>query len=137
MAVGPPDPHGLAGHLARIGDSTRAHAEMPLHLAATLLRTTEEVDVVTPGIIDGVVGVLVVTNERVLIVNTRRWTPVIVEEPMDPGLKVEGWQDESTAVLTFTGHTTSRVEAIVDKPLAFEAARIVRERVAAAPTRTT
>ncbi len=109
---------------------------MPLHLAATLLRATEEVDVVTPGIIDGVVGVLVVTNERVLIVNTRRWTPVVVEEPIKPGLEVEGWQDESTAVLTFRGDATSRVEAIVDKPLAFEAARIVRERVAVAPAST-
>lgn len=133
MVVGPADPHGLAGQLARIGDQTRAHAEGPLHLAASLLRLPEEVDVVVPGLIDGVVGILVVTNERALLVNTRRWTPVVVDLPIAPGLKVDGWQDEHTAVLTLTGDQVARIEAIVDKPLAFEAARIIRERVAAAP----
>jgi hypothetical protein len=130
MDTGPADPHGLAHQLARIGDTTRPHAELPTLLAGSHLRLSEEVMVIVPGLIDSVVGVVVVTSERVLLVNGRHWRPVVIDLPFAPGLTVHGWQDESTAMLTFEGEQTARIESIVDKELAFDAARIVREHVA-------
>ena len=129
MDTGPADPHGLGRQLDRIGDATRSHAELPTLIAGAHLRLSEEVDVIVPGLIDGVVGVAVVTNERVLLVNGRRWRPVVIDLPIAPGLTVEGWQDESTAMLTFSGEQIARIESVVDKSLAFYAARIIREHV--------
>lgn len=130
MDTGPADPQGLAHQLARISDATRSHAEIPTSILGALLRSTEEVTVLVPGLIDQVVGVVAITNERVLLVNGRRWRPVVIDLPIVAGLTVEGWQDEHTAMLTFTGETVARIESIVDKELAFEAARIVREHLA-------
>ncbi len=84
---------------------------------------------VVPGLVDDVVGVAVVTDRRVLVVNGRQWRPFVADIPIETGLVVEGWQDETTAMLTFVAGTPVRLTAIVDKPLAFEAARIVREQV--------
>ncbi len=128
---GPPDPFGLAGHLEQMSDATRAHAEVPLLLASLLLTSGESVRVVVPGLIDDIVGVAVVTGDRVLLVNGRRWNPAAYEFRIGPGLVVEGWQEADTAMLTFVAEETVRIAAIVDKPLAFEAARTVRELVAA------
>jgi hypothetical protein len=127
---GPPDPHGLDGQLARMSDATRPHAELPLLLASLLLTGSEAVTVVVPGLIDDIVGVAVVTDQRVLLVNGRRWNPAAYEFRIGPGLVVEGWQDADTAMLTFVAEESVRISAIVDKPLAFEAARVIRERVA-------
>lgn len=127
---GPPDPHGLEAHLARMSDATRPHAELPLLLASLLLNGSESVDVVVPGLIDDIVGVAVVTDQRVLLVNGRRWNPGAYEFRIGPGLVVEGWQDADTAMLTIVAEESVRIAAIVDKSLAFEAARVIRERVA-------
>lgn len=126
-----PDPHGLATHLARMGEATRPYAEVPVLLAALLLHESETVIVVVPGLIDEEVGVAVVTDRRVLLVNGRRWNPVVSEFAIAPGLTVDGWQDAETAMLTFNAGHSTRLSAIVDKPLAFEAAGVVRDRVAA------
>lgn len=129
----PADPHGLAAHLARMSEATRPHAELPVLLASMLLDAAERVGVVVPGLVDDIVGVAVVTDRRVLIVNGRRWNPSISEFPIQAGLTVEGWQEADSAMLTFSADRTVRVTSIVDKPLAFEVARQVRERVAASP----
>ncbi|MBS1848950.1 MAG: zinc-ribbon domain-containing protein [Actinobacteria bacterium] len=128
---GPADPHDFAAHLARMSDATRPHAEAPLLVASSLVEPDETVLVVVPGLIGDIVGVAMVTDRRVLLVNGRRWNPVVEAFPIDVSLSVEGWQDEQTAMLTFIADRLVRITAIVDKPLAFEVARVVRERVAA------
>lgn len=129
-APGPADPHGLEAHVARISDTTRPFVEAPLLVAATLLDPEETVAVVVPGLIDEVVGIAIVTDRRVLLVDTRRWNPRVTEVAIEPELRVDGWQDADSAMLTFVSDDTVRISGIVDKPLAFEAARIVRESVA-------
>lgn len=114
-----------------MSEATRPHAELPILLASLLLQHAESVMVVVPGLIDDVVGVAVVTDQRVLLVNGRRWNPAAYEFRLGPGLVVEGWQDTDTAMLTIVAEESVRISAIVDKPLAFEAARVIRERVAA------
>ncbi len=130
-AAGSADPHGFEAHVARMSEATRPYAEVPVLLAAMVLSDSETVIVVVPGLIDEVVGVAVVTDRRVLLVSGRRWKPVVVEFAIAPGLTVEGWQDAQSAMLTFHAGHTARIAGIVDKPLAFEAAGVVRDRVAA------
>lgn len=130
---GPADPHGLQAHLLSMSEATRPHAEIPMLLSAQLLDDAETVLVAVPGLIGDVVGVAVVTDRRVLLVNGRRWNPVVEEFRLEPGLTVEGWQETDTAMLTFVADRIVRISKIVDKSLAFEAARVVREKVAAAP----
>lgn len=131
MDFGPADPRALADQLARMSPATRPHAEVPLLVASAMLDDSESVLVVVPGLIGDIVGVAVATDRRVLLVNGRRWSPVVVEIPIAANLRVEGWQDADSAMLTFVGDRTVRISGIVDKPLAFEVARVVRERVAA------
>ncbi len=130
----PNDPHGLGAQLDRMSEATRPHAEVPTLIAAALLGAAESVSVIVPGLLGDVVGVLVVTDHRVLLVSGRRWKPEIHELEFEPDLLVEGWQEADTAMLTFNGDPSLRISAIVDKPLAFEAARLIRERAAARST---
>ena len=129
MDSGPADAHGIARLLDLLSPATRPHAEMAALIAASHLAADERAEILVPGVIDGVVGVLVVTAGRVLLANGRQWSPVIVEFAIAPGLTVEGWQDETYAQLTFEADQMARIEAILDKQLAFDAARIVRERI--------
>ena len=128
--AGPADPHGIDRLMNLLSPLTRPHAELPVMIAVSHLGHDEQVEIIVPGLVDGEVGIVAVTPSRVLIASGRQWSPALVEFSYAAGLKVLGWQDETYAQLTFEGATAGQIDAIVDKSLAMDAARIIRERVA-------
>lgn len=81
------------------------------------------------GRMGGEPAAVVLTGRRLMLVNERAWTPVVVILTVDPGLTVQGWQDSRTASLTFVADDGQYViEQILDKGLAVEIAGRIRNK---------
>lgn len=97
---------------------------------ARVLEEDEKIAVVASCRFLGAPAALALSDRRLLVVNAREWEPDIVPVALEPGLTVQGWQDERHAALVFArgGHEIV-VDRISDRAMAQEIASGVRARV--------
>ena len=101
-------------------------------VAAAALAEGEVVEALVVGKLQGNAAVLVLTDRRALVVDDRLWDPVVESFGVDPGLQIQGWQDDRTASLTIItnkGHLV--IDQILDRALAVEMAQRIRHRAGA------
>lgn len=121
------DPNGLAAAMARVHPDDAEAAATPICVAAALLRDGEVVRSVVTGQMLGRAAVVVLTDRRVLVVNGRRWQPIVDSFAIGPDLVVRGRHDRHVALLTFSaGSRLSTVDGIGDVGLAVELAERLR-----------
>jgi hypothetical protein len=96
-----------------------------------LLGEGEAVECAVQGQLYGSNCVVLLTNQRLLIVNDREFKPDVIEIPVDASVSVQGWQDDrNAALLVQRAEVTAQIERIADKPLAQELAQRIRARAA-------
>jgi len=94
-----------------------------------LLDDGEVVECVVQGQLYGANAVVVLTNNRLLLVNDREYRPDVVEFDVDSAVTVQGWADDRAAALLIQrNEQTAQVERIGDKPMAQEIAQRIRAR---------
>ncbi|MEM9203413.1 MAG: hypothetical protein AAGC53_17335 [Actinomycetota bacterium] len=125
------DPHRLGLAVDRLGAPTRKASAAAFAVAAAELDEGEMVQTAVGCRYLGSDGAVVLTDRRMLIVNARSWSPDIVVVDLEPGLTVQGWQDDRAAALVFgrNGHELV-VDRITDRVVAQELAADVRRRSA-------
>ena len=125
------DPAGLGTALSRLGSGGRKGAKAAANAAAVLLRNGEIVECIAQGQFFGANGVVLLTNQRLLVVNDREFRPDVVEFTVDGALTVQGWADDRAAALLIQrNELTAQVERIGDKAIAQELAQRIRARAA-------
>jgi len=124
------DPHGLGAALSRLSGSGRKAGYAAFMVLARILEEGEQIAVVTACRFRGAPAALALSDRRLLLVNAREWEPDVLPVGLEPGLTVQGWQDERYAALVFTrdGHELV-VDRIGDRAMAQEIAAGVRSRV--------
>jgi hypothetical protein len=126
------DPNQLGAAYARIGPSGRKATKVAVMVLAALLGEDEQVEAVVAGKVDGHPAVAALTDRAVVVADARQWRPFTRRLPIDPGLQVQGWQDDRAASLTLITHAGQVVvDQIVDRPLAVEMAQRIRYRTGA------
>jgi hypothetical protein len=126
----PGDPFALGGAAQRLDQAAQAAARTSMVVTAAVLVQGERVEAVTQGRLDGVAGVLVLSDRRVLAVNQRDWAPLVTWFNLDATLDVQAWEDHSgaTIVLTAQGRQVS-LDGIADKQPAYELVARLRARL--------
>ncbi len=129
----PADPFGIEVAAARMSAGARRAGAVPLGILSTMLREGEVVESVVQGEYQHHPAVVMLTTRRVLIANERHWAPDLRLVPITPDVVVQGWQDDRRATLLFGAEGRGLVVSdIVDRPLARDLARRLRELVASA-----
>ncbi|MEO0495503.1 MAG: hypothetical protein AAF081_19015, partial [Actinomycetota bacterium] len=130
-AAGPgaADPHQLGAAVGRLSGSSRKAGKAAFSVLATHLEAGETVQMAANCRFLGADGAVVVTDRRMVIANAREWEPDVVPVGLEPGLTVQGWQDERAAALVFgrDGHELV-IDRIADRQVAQEIATEVRRR---------
>jgi hypothetical protein len=111
---------------------TRRSGRVAFAVLGAVLDDGEVVEVLVPGRFHGESGALALTDRRIVAVNDREWKPDVEFVDLEPGLTVQGWQDDRNASLVFTardGRSTT-VDQIHERELAQRIATLVRGRVA-------
>jgi hypothetical protein len=125
------DPFGLGAAVDRLGASAKRSSRVALGIVSAILDDDERVEALVCGRYLDRSAVAVVTPERLLVINDREWRPDVVTIVVEPGLVVQGWQDDRTATLVFeSAGVQTTVDRIVDRPLAHEMANLLRYRAA-------
>ena len=94
-----------------------------------LLEDGERVEQLVGGRYLGESAVGLLTDRRFLVVNDREWRPDVRSIPVDPSVHVQGYGDDKSASLTFSGvGEPLTIESISDTALAREMAQRVRMR---------
>jgi len=133
LGTTPVDPFGLDVVVAKMSAGARRAGAVSLGILSTLLVEGEVVEAVVQGVYQHHAAVVALTTRRVLIVNDRHWAPDVRLVPIGADMVVQGWQDDRRATLLFgSGGRGLVVAGIVDRPLARDLARRVRELVASA-----
>jgi len=121
------DPQGLSAAVARLRPEDADAATVPICAAGVLLDPDEHVRVAVTGQMLGHPAVVVLTDRRVLVVNGRRWQPIVDTFGLGASLVVRGRHDRHVALLTFSeGSRLSTVDAITDVGLAVELTECIR-----------
>ena len=121
------DPQGFDTAILRLHPQDRERAHVPLSVCGALLHEHEHVHGVVTGQMLGRPAAVVVTDERVLVVNDRRWQPVVDIFPIDGDLVVRGRHDRHVAALSFADHSrVSMVDGIGEVDIAIELAEHIR-----------
>jgi len=122
------DPHGFETAILRLHPQDRERAHVPLSVCGALLDDDEDVKGVVTGQMLGRPAAVVVTGERVLVVNDRRWQPVVDVFRIDAELVVRGRHDRHVAALSFADATrVSMVDGISEVLIAIELAGHIRD----------
>ncbi len=122
-----PDAHGLAAAVGRLHPDAVEAASVPISVCGALLERDEVVLAAVTGQMLGHAAVVVLTTQRVLVVNGRRWQPIVDQFSLSPELVVRGRHDRDIASLTFSqGDQLSTVDAITEVALAVEVAERIR-----------
>jgi hypothetical protein len=122
-----PDQHGLDLAIGRLGRHDRERAVVPLAVCGALLLPGEQVVGAVIGQMLGRTAAVVATRGRVLIVNDRRWQPIVDIYPIDGRLVVRGRHDRQVAALSFADEDRlSMVDGITDVDLAIDLADVIR-----------
>ena len=125
------DPFGLGAALGRLSGGARKAGRGSANAVAVLLREGEIVECIVQGQFYGAAAVVLLTNERLLVVNDREYRPDVVEFVVDDGLTVQGWADDRHAALLIQrADLTAQVERIADRAIAQELAQRIRVRAA-------
>ena len=89
------------------------------------------VECLVQGQFYGANAVVLLTNQRLLVVNDREYKPDVVEFTVDGALTVQGWADDRAAALLIQrNELTAQVERIGDRAIAQELAQRIRGRAA-------
>jgi hypothetical protein len=93
-----------------------------------LLEPGEQVLGAVTGQMLGRPAAVVVTRERVLVANDRRWQPIVDIYPIDDSLLVRGRHDRQVAALSFADDVRlSMVDGITDVEIAIGLAEAIRD----------
>jgi hypothetical protein len=123
------DQHGLDVAVSRLRPEDRERARVPLSVCGALLQPDEHVVGAVTGQMLGRPAAVVVTQARVLVVNDRRWQPIVDVYPIDDALLVRGRHDRQVAALSFADDTRlSMVDGITEVELAVGLAEAIRDR---------
>ena len=124
------DPHGLGEAVARLSSGSRKAGNAAFAVLSVMLEEGERVESVVQCRYRGVDGALALTDRRLLAVNAREWDPDVTPIGLEPGLSVQGWQDDRRAALVFArdGHEIV-VDRIADRGIAQQVAASIRARV--------
>jgi hypothetical protein len=110
----------------RVEDQERAR--VPLSVCGALLEPGEQVLGAVTGQMLGRPAAVVVTRERVLVANDRRWQPIVDIYPIDDSLLVRGRHDRQVAALSFADDVRlSMVDGITDVEIAIGLAEAIRD----------
>ena len=121
------DQHGLDLAIGRLGRTDQERAVVPLAVCGALLLPGEQVLGVVIGQMLGRTAAVVATRGRVLIVNDRRWQPIVDIYPIDSRLVVRGRHDRQVAALSFADEDRlSMVDGITEVDLAIDLADVIR-----------
>lgn len=113
--------------IERLSIDEQNRVEIPLAVVGSMLGSQEFVHGVVGGQMLGQPAVIVVTDSRVLVVNARRWRPIVDEYAVDGSLIVRGRHDKDVAALSFADpEKFSMVDDISDVELAIELADRIR-----------
>ena len=122
-----PDPHGLSAAVGRLRPEDQERAAIPIAVCGALLQHDEVVLAAVTGQMLGHAAVVVLTTRRVMVVNGRRWQPIVDVFEVGPSLTVRGRHDRDVAALTFSDETRlSTVDGIAEVGLAVELAERIK-----------
>ncbi len=96
-----PDSFGLAAAVEALGVAERERCAVPIAVCGALLREGETVLAAVAGQLLGHSAVVVLTTERAIIANSRRWRPLVDVFVPEPNLHVHSRHDSEVASLTF------------------------------------
>ncbi|MEJ7584791.1 MAG: hypothetical protein WKF43_12080 [Acidimicrobiales bacterium] len=107
----------------------REAARTSLIVCAAVLVEGEQVAAVVHGSIEGVPGVVALTDRRALAVNQRDWSPRVASFAVDSQLRAQGWEDERSATVVLEGGgQTVTLAGIYDRPPAYDLVARIRAR---------
>jgi hypothetical protein len=125
------DPHGIGPATTRLENQSKRAGERALGILGVVLREGERVEGLIQGRFNEANGLVALTNQRLIAVNDKSWKPEVVEIPIDPGLDVQGWQEDRTATLLLRRpERTIVIDHILDGQVAAELANNIRARTA-------
>lgn len=110
----------------------RARARVALVAVGALLGDDEHVVGLVVGQMLGHSAVLVLTADRILVVNDRAWQPVVDQYRLDPELEIRGRHDSSIAAIGLgDGRQLSMIDGIRDVPSAIGLVERIRSMTGA------
>ena len=116
--------------MTRLENHSRRAGERAFGILGVVLREGERVEALVQGRFNDANGVIALTNQRLIAVNDRGLKPDVVEIPIDPGLDVQGWQEDRTATLLLRRpERTVMIDRILDGQVAAELANNIRGRI--------
>jgi hypothetical protein len=122
-----PDSHGLSVAVEGLDPVEREACAVPIAVCGALLGGQEVVLGALAGQLLGHPAVVVLTNDRVLIANARRWKPLVDEFVPGPEVQVHLRHDRDVASITFVaGDRLTGVDAITDVAGAISLAERIR-----------
>lgn len=123
------DPSGFGAAVARLGGGSRKSGHAAFMVVLRSLEPGERVVMVVQCRFRGAPGAAALTDRRLLVVNAREWEPDVVPVGLEPGLTVQGWQDERHAAMKLRrdGHDLV-IDRIADRAIAQEIAAAIRSR---------
>jgi len=122
------DQYGFDVAISRLRDDDQERARVPLAVCGALLEPGEQVIGVVTGQMLGRPAAVVATRERVLVVNDRRWEPIVDVYRIDGSLLVRGRHDRHVAALSFADdQRLSMVDGITEVELAIDLADAIRD----------
>ncbi len=123
----PSDTTGLSAAIGRLDPAEQDATVVPFSVVGALLEPDEIVLAAVAGQMLGQPAAVVLSTRRVLVVNGRRWQPIVDVYRLGPDLVVRGRHDRDVAALTFTqGDRMSTVDGITEVGLAVELAERLR-----------
>lgn len=106
---------GFAAAVGRLSIQERDRATIPLLIAGAVLAPDEDVLGLVVGQMLGRPAVIVLSSRRVLVINDRRWQPVVDVYTLDGNLEVRGRHDRNVAAVGVSdGDALSMVDGIFD-----------------------
>ncbi len=118
---------GYEAAILQLHPQDRERASVALSVAGALLQEGEPVLGVVTGQMLGRPAAVVVTSGRVVVVNDRRWQPVVDIYKIEAALRVRGRHDRNIAALSFSNDwSLSMVDGITEVSLAMDLAERIR-----------
>ncbi|MEI2639476.1 MAG: hypothetical protein V9F03_10860 [Microthrixaceae bacterium] len=120
------DSPGFLAAIARLSVGDRDRATVPLLVAGALLEDGEEVLGLVVGQMLGRPAVMMLSPRRVLVINDRKWQPVVDSYLLDADLEIRGRHDRNVAAI---GVSDARGLSMVDGIFDVDAAMDVVARI--------
>jgi hypothetical protein len=128
----PSDPHAIGAAVTRLTNSSKKSSKVVLGILSVVLQPGELVECLAAGKVHDLDGLLVLTNQRLLVLNDRQFEPDQLVVPIDSQLTVRGEAAGSTATITVQrDQVYAQLSRISDVQLAQELAQRIRGRAAA------